>query len=150
MPPVTFHIMQGVICWQFHTFIFSLTIYSSVGRKSLSSHLKVDYKIFANHLQFNCKALGPCYVIWKMFPHDKTIKSELWLIDDHGESHTRPLNESRPACKELTTKREFSCELITRERNWQVPRPFFMVKYSRGTCEFQWWVPLSYCMSIQE
>ena len=134
MAQVHFHVMQGVIS----NFI-PIFSHSQFTHQWVVSHSQVTWEWVIR------KLLCPSNVIWKMFPHEKTIKSGLWLIDDHGESHTRPLNELRPACKELTTKRGFSCELITRARNWQVPRPFLKVTYSHGTCVFQWWVPLSYC-----
>ena len=50
----------------------------------------------------------------------------------------------RPTCRELTIERGFGLELVTRDRNWQIPRPFLMVRNGHETCRFQWRVPSGY------
>ena len=82
---------------------------------------------------------------WLKFAWDKNFKSDLRPIYDRAEWHTRPQSDLRPTCEDLRPKEDPAASWVTRKWNWQVPRPFLMVKSDRGACRFQWRVRPSYC-----
>ena len=79
------------------------------------------------------------------FAWDKNFKSDLRPTYDCAERHTRQPSESRPTYKDMLSKEDPAASWVTRKWNWQVPRPFLMVKSDRGACWFQWRVGPSYC-----
>ena len=81
----------------------------------------------------------------RTFAFEKNFKSDLRMIYDRAEWHTRSWHELRPTCKDLRPKEGPVASLDIWKSHWQVPRPFLMVKSGHGACRFQWRVNPSYC-----
>ena len=67
----------------------------------------------------------------------KKFQSDLRPIYDRAKRHTRQPSKPRPIYKELRPKDDLAASWVTRKLNWQVPRPFSIVKSDCGACRFQ-------------